>query len=236
MTPTLEQRADLAWTELAGIIPLLEVCLAPRPVPGSGVRMPPKSKPPIDVGVSKMLEDIGREVDFYVKTLLAEDSRYKAPRRLDERIRSLVDRRGHFMGAEDKNGLDFVDCGETLVSRALGLITRPPPPRWRGPCRVGECHGQRYADADDVIRCDECGSLVDIRTWRVELARSLDSRLMRRDEIRDALKMVGATITPEKLRLWIHRGRLVPVIQEPELFRFTDALDLTNVKILSESA
>lgn len=233
---SLEQRADLAWTELAGIIPLLEVCLAPRPVPGSGVRTPPKSKPPIDMSVSKMLEEIGREVDFYVHVLLDEVNGYTAPRRLDDRIRSLVDRRGHFMGTEDLCGLDFADCGETLLSRALGLITRPAPPRWRGPCRIGECNGQRYADQNDVIRCDECKNVTDENTWKIELIRALDSRLMRRGEILGALRMVGAKVKPDTLKKWITRKRLVPVIAEPELYRFTDAMDLANVKILSESA
>lgn len=225
--------AQAAWTELANIIPLLRVCLSPRST-HSEIRSLPKSKPPIDMTVSKLLAEIDDEAGFYVHVLMEETHDYTPPLALDARCRSLAGRHGHFTIAEDRTGLDFLSCAQTLVSKAHGLITRPPAPSWRGPCRVIGCDGQMYAKHDwGFIQCDECETAMDVDMWRAGLQSALESRLMRRVEIMPALKMLGAKSTSSTIRTWIERGRLVPVIREPELFRFTDVMDLAKAKIVA---
>src|SRR5680860_278542 len=131
--------AEAAWTELANIIPLLRVCLSPRST-HSEIRTPPKSKPPIDENVSKLLAEIDLEAGFYVHVLMDETNDYVPPLALDARVRSLAARHGHFTTTPDRTATDFVSCAQTLVSKALGLIA-PQPHENRGPCQVSGCDG-----------------------------------------------------------------------------------------------
>lgn len=224
--------AEAAWTELANIIPLLRVCLSPRSS-RSEIRTPPKSRPPIDENVSKLLAEIDLEAGFYVHCLMDETNDYTPPLALDARVRSLAGRHGHFTVAEDRIATDFVSCAQTLVSKSYGFIAPPPAPSRMGPCQIEGCEGTRFPKGAGYVQCDTCQSLTDIETWRAEFRSRVQFGLMSRAELRWALKMLDVQVTPERLRKWISRKQLVPAYTEPERFRFSEAARLAKVELVA---
>lgn len=216
------------WRELAALIPLLRQRLEPRQIP-SETHMPAKSRPPIDMNASRLLADIDAEVDFYVHVLLDEVATFTAPLDLAERVRSVADHVGHFLGAEDREGLDMLDTAQTLISRALGLIDPQPGPQWAGPCAVAECDGEMFRTKEQgPAKCDVCGSLMTFADWSEWLERHAEIVLMDRGEILTALKTLGHPVKANTLAQWVTRKRVTPATVAPEMFRLSDVLGVAE--------
>lgn len=76
--------------------------------------------------------------------------------------------------------------------------------------------------------CDQCDSAEDLGAVRQRLHGTLNAMLVRRKEIQPALKVLGSKVTTDAVHKWVQRGRLVPAIKEPEMFRMSDALELVD--------
>lgn len=227
-TTTALEAAE-TWATLARLVPTIELYLTPRPGK-SEVRMPPSSKPPIDLVASDLLMELDIAASFYVSALVMETHDVKRfPDGLAAQLALVGERYGHFTAGEEKLAIDFCDEAHELMRKVSALVLQPAPPKWLGPCR--ECNNgdlwlkQARANAT----CDECNASIDMGTWREGLWRALESTLMERDQIAPAIRLLGGKCTPSTVRSWIHRGRLVPIIADSELFRFMDAVDLAHI-------
>lgn len=251
---TIAAKAAEEWRDIAKAWDALPGYLGPRRGGGDGVRTAPGSKPPISLVASDLIAEIEDWAWFYASALMDETHDYSAPASTKQRLLDIAERYGHFTTDDDQRwvkdrkaiegmppghwqrvGLDYCDRAQELRSKIVGLVMQPPPPRFMGPCMAGtECRGDVYLKpGEGIARCVECDQGHDMGELRDQLWRALESRLIRRDELRLALN----TIRPPKtkrvpdgtIRQWIHRGRLVPVIRDPELYRLTDALDLAGI-------
>jgi len=252
---TIAERAADEWRQIAGAFDALHAYLVPSGGNGDGVRTAPASKPPISLIASDLIQEIEDWAWFYASALMDESNDYVASTTTAQRLRDIAKRHGHFTtdpnerwvanrkrsegmpaGHWQRVALDYCDNAHELRRKAVGLIVQPPPPRFMGPCMEVECSGDVYLKAgDSVARCVECDQGHDARQMRDQLWRALDSRLIRRDELRVALNTLRRPgtkrIAVATVRQWIHRGRLVPVIREPEMFRLADAIDLAGIEV-----
>lgn len=250
--PWMAERAAGEWRMLANVWEPLHAYLEPQRRGANVGHTPPASKPPLSVSASLLIADIRDWAWFYASALMDETPDYVAPRSTEQRLRDIASRYGHFTvdtnerwvkptvdmpeGHWQRVAIDFCDRAHELVNRARGLVEQPPPPRFMGPCRDTECGGDVYLIAfDKMPRCTTCDLGHDAADMRQQLIRALESRLLKRDELREALNIAkppGSKRVPAAtMRQWIKRGRLVPVIRDPELFRMTDAMELAGIKV-----
>lgn len=224
--------AAATWATLARLVPTIELYLTPRPGK-SEVRLPPKSKPPIDLVASDLLAELDQSANFYLSALLMETPDVKRfPDGLAAQLALVGERHGHWTSdADEKIALDFCDEAHEMLRKVERLIVQPVPPRFMGPC-LAACGGDLYLTHGKIIAtCDQCGSAADPGSVRDQIFSALESRLMRRTELVPALRLLGGKVTNEALKKWVQRGRLVPVVREPEMFRLTDALDLAHLSV-----
>lgn len=138
-------------------------------------------------------------------------------------------RYGHFTSDDDKTALDFTDQAHELRRKVAGAIERKEAPRWQGPCPEDECVGeifQRSGMTDAV--CRECRRVVGPAEWRAIMHDAFDERLMTRGELVSALVVVKRAVKPNTLDRWVSRGRIVPVVVDPDLYRFAHAYELAE--------
>lgn len=247
-TPTALEAAD-NWRRLAELVPLVRLYLEPRRGHNEAGRTAPKSRPPIDLGASDLLHELDMAASLYCSALLMEtDDVTRLPATLEDQLRLIAQRHGHFTADPDeKIAHDFCDEAHELVRKVETLIVRPLPPYWAGPCTDDECEGSLTVprpkphnshddpeawDQSAVGTCDTCGKRLTPNERRDRLAQALDGRLAPRDEVLNALKILGAPIKPERLRQWVHRRRLVPAvtISDVEYYRLTDAMELAGIE------
>lgn len=224
--------ASETWKRLAGLVATIELYLEPRRSK-SEVRMPPASKPPIDLVASDLLMELDIAASFYVSALCMETKDIKRfPDGLSAQLGLIGERHGHFTSdADEKIAMDFCDEAHELMRKVERLVVQPAPPSFMGPCLTA-CGGDLWLRQGRVAAtCDQCGSDADLGSVREQLSRALESRLMRRTEIAPAIKLLGGKVTNEAIKKWVQRGRLVPVVREPELFRLTHALDLAHLSV-----
>ena len=225
--------AAQTWRNLADLWPLLHAYLEPRKSGADTVRTPPASKPPMSLVASDLIAEIGDWAWFYAAALMDETADGYVPSAdVPSRLREIAMRHGHFTTVPDRTALDFCDQAHELMRKAVGLIEKPVPPTFAGPCMVVGCDGDLYVKPGRAAAtCVECAADVDLGQVREQLRRAMGSRLMRRKEIAPALRMLGANSNYEAVKKWVQRGRLVPVIREPEMFRLTDAMDLAKIEV-----
>jgi len=225
--------AAQTWRNLADLWPLLHAYLEPRKSGADTVRTPPASKPPFSIAASALIADIKDWAGFYALALMDETKDGYVPSAdVPSRLREIAMRHGHFTTVPDRTALDFCDQAHELMRKAVGLIEKPVPPTFAGPCMVMGCDGDLYVKPGRAAAtCAECAADVDIGQVREQLRRAMESRIMRRTEIAPALRMLGWEGASKTIHTWIGRTRLVPVIREPEMFRFTDAMDLAKIEV-----
>lgn len=253
----IAQQAATEWREMADVWDSLHAYLEPgRGAKTSGGSRPaPASKPPISLVASDLIQEIADWAWFYASALMDETHDYVPPADTPGRLRDIAKRYGHFTTGDDQRwvsdpkatddmppghwqrvALDYCDQAHELRRKVVGLIVQPPPPRFMGPCTVTDCGGDVYLKAGEkVARCVECDQGHDDAELRIRLWRALDAHLLRRDELRGALNMLREPgtkrVSPERIRQWIKRGRLVPVFRDPEMFRLTDAMELAGFEV-----
>lgn len=251
------------WHDLADAFDSLHAYLQPQGTTTSTVHMPPGSRPPISVTVSDLLFDIAEAASFYALAMQDDTNGhydkdhkphgYIAPQRTDvkQRLRDIATRYGHFTtdtnarwvtdgGYWQRVAMDFCDTAYTLRERAIHVVQQPLPPQYLGPCMAGnDCKGDVYLTSTDKMpRCTTCDTGHDTTQLRDQMTKALAGRLLSREDLRHALNLLrephSKKVTPERVRQWIKRRRLVPIIKAPELFRLTDAMELAGITIDQE--
>jgi len=224
----LRARDDLL--AVAASWPALQARL--RPASGSGDRVTGSADPrsPIDVGVSDLLYRIEQHARFLGKVLLDETVDWQpTTSTMPGLLRDVAARYGHFTADDDKTALDFCDEAHELRRKVVGAIARHEPARWQGPCPEDECVGEIYQRAGNVdAKCRACGRVVGPAEWRAIMEAAFETRLMTRSELVSALHVVKRTVKPNTLDRWVSRGRLAPVVVDPDLFKFAHAYELAE--------
>lgn len=223
--------ASATWARIARAIPILEAALEPGRTGENATRRPPASKPPMSVWIHDLLFELERDVDFYVSALLMETHDIKrAPHDLAGKIALIAQRHGHFTAdADRKIALDFTDTAEGHWTKIERILRQPLPDAFMGPC-LEACGGDLWLKHGRIAAtCDGCGSDADLGVIREHLLRALEARLMERKEIAPALRILGAKTTRGTVDSWIARHRLVPVLPSPQMFRFSDAVELAQL-------
>lgn len=209
--------------------PALQARLVPGDgTPGAGTG--DQARMPIDVAVSDLMREIEDHARFYGQVLLEETVDW-APRTstMPGLLVDVATRYGHFIADDDKTALDFCDVAHEIQRKVEGCIMRPAPPRWVGPCPDEECPGQlrqRETELDAV--CRTCGRQVGPLEWQAIMYDAFEERVMTRSEIVSALVVTRHEVKPNTVDKWVQRGRLVPVAEGSNLFRFADAYGLAE--------
>lgn len=115
-----------------------------------------------------------------------------------------------------------------LTGRAQRVIDRPPERIYAGPC--GLCGADLYAlGGVTEVTCQVCGTAEDVARRRAFLLSKVDDQLATATETARALTSLDLPVTPERLRQWKHRGRLVTRGHGPTghpLYRVGDVIEL----------
>lgn len=127
--------------------------------------------------------------------------------------------------------------GEILaaVRGAERVVDRAADRRYVGPCGAelddgGTCDLDLYARPDAAqVTCRACGTAWDVR-WRLDrLLDVAEDTLAHAALVAQALTRLGTPVTPERIRKWRARGRLVPHGHDGRgrpLYRIGDVIDL----------
>lgn len=166
-----------------------------------------------------------------VRMVRVQDPEWRPMPGVPKDARWLRDEAGQYERKARRVALDFCDEAEELIAKVGWLVLQPLPPRYMGPC-LAQCGGDLWLeDKRTSAVCDTCASTADPTAVREQLFRAFESRLMKRSELAPALRLLGARTAVETVRSWIQRGRLVPVMREPQMFRFADAVELAGIDI-----
>jgi len=222
--------ASDTWREIAGLIPTVELYLAPQSSHQDGPRPRPASKPPINLTASDLLREIDDLATFYAQVLMEETHDVTAiPAGTPATIELIASRFGHFTMSDERISLDYCDAAQDIIGKIGALVQTPLPKHFRGPC-VTQCGGDLWADEDTgIIACDGCKSMPSPEIVSAQLAAALAKRIMTRTEIRDAFKIIRLNVKADTLHKWVQRGKLRPAATFPEpRYRFADALELAE--------
>ena len=208
----------------------LQARLLPAPGKGEPVSGSAEPRSPIDIGVSDLMYRIEQHARFLGKMLLDETVDWQpTTSTMPGLLQEVAMRYGHFVSDDGKTALDFCDEAHELRRKVVGAIARHEPARWQGPCPEDECVGELYQRAGSVdAKCRGCGRVVGPAEWREIMRIAFDTRLMTRSELISALHVVKRTVKPNTLDRWVTRGRIAPVVVEPDLFQFADAYHLAE--------
>lgn len=210
----------------------LRARLRPSGGTSDGVHTAPASRPPIDIGVSDLMAEIEQHARFLGQVLLEESHDFEpTTSTMPGLLEDVAKRYGHFAGpdADERLALDFCDEAHELRRKVSGTLARHESPRWQGPCPEAECVGEIYQRAGTTdAKCRECGRIVGPGEWRAIMHDAFETRLMTRSELVSALVVVKRTVKPNTLDRWVQRGRLAPVVVDPDLFQFARAYELAE--------
>jgi hypothetical protein len=220
----LRARNDLL--DVAAAWPALLARLVPSKGAG-GRAAPPSSRPPIDLAVSDLIADATGCACYWARVLLDETDWQPSGSTTPELLAAAAARHGHWTAADEATALAFADEAARLRAAVLRVVAPGGPPRWIGPCPEAGCAGELHMrEGRTSSRCPACGHEVDEQAWRVALRAAFADRLMTRRELVSALLVLGEQVKSGTVDKWVQRRRLVPVIADPELFRFADVVEL----------
>lgn len=190
---------------------------------------------PIDVHVSDLLREIEDETRMLGHVLMDETNDW-TPRtsRMPALLGDVAARYGHWTAGDERTALAFCGWAEQYAGKVRAALERPAPPEYVGPCRSRGVDGCGCS-ADLYLRhgrdsgtCRECGTPFTRDEQDEYVQGELAARLMTATEIRTALCRLGHTVSTSTVRVWVHRGRLVPSVEDPTLYRLEDAMALVE--------
>jgi hypothetical protein len=220
--------------DVAQMLPALRARLRPGRGSSESGRTAPESRPPIDLHISDLIAAVAWDAEHFAHVLLDEthgDGRYKPTGTTTEAfLRDIAGRVGHWTQDPDRmTVLDFADTWHEQRRKVSGAIASRERPRWLGPCTKTECAGDLYLSRGKVDPvCRECKVEVSREEISDHLAAAFETRLMTQGELLSALHVLGLTTKQSTLGMWVVRERLVPVVVDPKLFQFKDALALAQ--------
>ena len=132
------------------------------------------------------------------------------------------------------DGIDDFEHAATRFRRKVDkAIRNTPAKRYLGPCPTrgpdgAGCTGNIYINEGSNTHaiCPVCDAFSPIGAQQEYIANELDNVLLTPVELHHALRNIGHDIPRGTIRSWISRGKLKP--QEEDLYRLSDALNLTN--------
>lgn len=152
------------------------------------------------------------------------------PAMADWLARRVTDIRRHPVGGEAVDELvDAIHQARRAIDRGAELV-------YCGPCgqrgKDGRtCMTDLYArPGARLVQC-RCGAITDVQARRTWLLREAESVLGTATEIAQALTRLDRPVTPERIRQWDHRDRLIPRGHNSRghpLYRIGDVLDLLH--------
>jgi hypothetical protein len=96
----------------------------------------------------------------------------------------------------------------SAVRQAERAIDRRAERWYAGPC---DCGQDMYARPGAIrVTCPDCDSWYDVAARRAYLLGAAEDTLAGAALIAQSLTSLGQPVTPERLRQWAHRGRIVP--------------------------
>lgn len=102
---------------------------------------------------------------------------------------------------------EAVDEIGAAVRAAERIIDRPAERWFAGPC---DCDARLYAaPGAPTVTCRDCGSRYDVAERRAWLMDACEDQLAYGALIAQALTSLGQPVTPERIRKWAERGRIV---------------------------
>ncbi|MGH8867090.1 MAG: hypothetical protein ACRDYU_03730 [Actinomycetes bacterium] len=122
-----------------------------------------------------------------------------------------------------------------VVARARRAVDRPPQRWYAGQCSAttddGPCPTDLYADPEKShIRCPTCGTEHEVKQRRQFLLDAAYDQLLTAHEMARAVSALGdVALTPERMRQWASRGRILPHGVNHEgrpTYLVSDAVDL----------
>jgi hypothetical protein len=166
---------------------------------------------PYDTGASAALARLRAELVGLVRLCVAErvsstDYRHRLPAdtlsSMSRWLRWRVDGVAARPWAGDALGLVAV------VAACERVVDRPVPRSYAGPCDV--CGADLYAlPGRTELRCRRCRAGYDLAARRADLLRRAHDRLATSTDIARGLSSLDLPVSPERLRQWHHRGRLL---------------------------
>lgn len=212
--PALGLRAKANLTYIADRWDDLHKALEPGRT-GSTIRTKPTSTPPLRVHVADIISEITQHAEIYAHQLMDDTGWTPTTSAMPGLLREIADRYGHWMAADQRTALDFLDWTETYSERVLNALNPPERARYIGPCMVANCDGElrlREGDTAGVCGNKTCRSPFTLDEYRTWLDQQFAERLMDRSELCAALVMLGLVHTDrvhKRVENWITRGQLV---------------------------
>ncbi len=124
------------------------------------------------------------------------------------------------------------------VDNARHVTDRAPDRVYAGPCReeygpegdVGErcCTAHLYATNLRAVQCPNCKAVHDVSPRQAWLLAMAQDQLETATNLSQALSRLGESVTPERVRKWAQRGRVLPHGQNGRghpLYRVGDVLE-----------
>jgi hypothetical protein len=122
----------------------------------------------------------------------------------------------------------------SLHARVLEAVDRPPDMVYLGVCsavlRGGECPEDIYSEwGEAYVRCRRCRTDHDVQARRDMLLSVIADQLATGPDIARGLSGLDMAVTPERIRQWKHRKRIVvraPNHHGDPMYRVGDVIDL----------
>ncbi len=138
---------------------------------------------------------------------------------------------------------DAVDEIGHAVDNARRVTDRAPDRMYAGPCReeygpdgdTGErcCTAHLYATNPRAVQCPNCKAIHDVPPRQAWLLAVAQDQLETATNLSQALSRLGESVTPERVRKWAQRGRVLPHGHNERghpLYRVGDVLELLHAQ------
>lgn len=139
---------------------------------------------------------------------------------------------GHFVcDPDEKVAYDFCDTASEFRRKVEGVLNRPEPRRYMGPCFVAGCQGEIFARDEEGGRCRVCDEPWTLTDQRFQLWREMDAVLFEYGEVLPALKMLGLEVSVRTWERWTSSGtedrpKTPKIAKDDGLYPFGDAVRL----------
>jgi len=228
----LESRANLEW--IAGKWWDLRARLRKSGGDPNAPRVKGSKEPPleIDLHVSDLLHEITTEAVLWGRILIEEADWRQEHGEMPGLLVDVASQYGHFVCDEDeKVAYDFTDTAAEFRRKVEGVLNRPEPVRYIGPCFAAGCQGEIYARDEEGGRCRECDEPWTLTDQRFQLWREMDTVLFEYGEVLPALKMLGLEVSGRTWERWTSSGtqdrpKEPKIAKEDDLYPFGQAVRL----------
>lgn len=168
---------------------------------------------PINLTVSDLMADLDWNLARHYARVLNDDYLIK-PEAWTTRalLQFIAENVGHLITDQAYSEKFVTDAGNYRRKVDAIIETRSPLRYW-GECPTGDCTGELYMRDDEAwVRCEQCDTTHTIQQLRAHIERAYDGKLLARDELGPALKILDVAVTPRTLQRWIASGRLAAVL------------------------